>query len=875
MRKTLSILFVLLTLAFPVSVKAQYYSINVDYGTMEAMSEAFTTEAAMEALHNENLQKIYDSYKAAEVASAGIFSSKYLDRKALTNLNLWDDRQENYYYNRIYKIVSRRIIPKIVVCAQLMIEDPSTAIYWGSYLLKTCDDVKSLCQQFENIVTNSTLSFNDIAFLEISEELKAVFNLAKLGGIDWKELFEHLGDDIEGAFSEENLKADLDNLISKGVGLANAGYNNGVNQLLQGTSFGGTFMEKVGSVLTLADNVRNMYEEYKDLSATQVLTTVIGQENIGTLFNLSDYNLTRWIDDWASAAQGSYYTQRVYIYRRDAGSETLCNYNPPTDDNSIINGGEWYRISTKDPNFYPNSTQYEAALLNSEGYAGWSRERVRQLNASGDGFSYSIYYSPLAYILSKSKSGQYAKAYAYSIQVTKSWNVKEEVYEAVFDSYSMDWNTFMAQMNARLNQYNENGDHRDIENTSELNDYISTHPTESNYTYYIGYDNRNYYQASNAQKIAGAASATFSITCHDGGTLGKGSTTYKCSHCGSSPSSHTKECSMYTTLTGTSEIDTGELQAKIAQLQQEAAHLQSQLDALNAENSELLRKMSQATTTEEYNQYQATYNSNKQKIRDLQSQLDTINQSIIDTRNAISEAEEGERAQTDDYTRIPQLMKSMKDAYGITWTDNGSWTGYTFIRNGTVGSVKGTVTFKATVSIARRPKYFLGIKIHRAIVQIAWTLTTDYSDTQVVAVLDLDPQKSDAEKAAEVNAKIAEIAREYPNCDTSVEYAKTEPVEADDTDDTYHLLWSSDRLEIARDIDTRLTKIYADLVSLEKMMHYKHSIIDILRTIAPYINDEQGRRLTLVEQCRKRWLRHAANSSHSDSYNGKYDDEDE
>ena len=71
---------------------------------------------------------------------------------------------------------------------------------------------------------------------------------------------------------------------------------------------------------------------------------------------------------------------------------------------------------------------------------------------------------------------------------------------------------------------------------------------------------------------------------------------------------------MYTTLTETSDIDTGELQAKIAQLQQEAALLQSQLDALNAENSELLRKMSQAPTTEEYNQYQATYNSNKQNL---------------------------------------------------------------------------------------------------------------------------------------------------------------------------------------------------------------------------------------------------------------------
>ena len=59
-----------LTLALPVSVRAQYYSINVDYQTMAAMSEAYTTENAMEMLHNENLQKIYDSYKAAEVASA-------------------------------------------------------------------------------------------------------------------------------------------------------------------------------------------------------------------------------------------------------------------------------------------------------------------------------------------------------------------------------------------------------------------------------------------------------------------------------------------------------------------------------------------------------------------------------------------------------------------------------------------------------------------------------------------------------------------------------------------------------------------------------------------------------------------------------------
>ena len=153
---------------------------------------------------------------------------------------------------------------------------------------------------------------------------------------------------------------------------------------------------------------------------------MIGQENIGNMFNLSDYNLTRWIDDWASAAQGSYYTQRVYIYRRDAGSETLCDYNPPTDDNSIINGGEWYRISTNDPSYYPNSAQYEAALQNSEGYAGWSRERVRQLNASGDGFSYSIYYSPLAASKSQSRGMSRKKSMRPSLTAivwtgTRSW----------------------------------------------------------------------------------------------------------------------------------------------------------------------------------------------------------------------------------------------------------------------------------------------------------------------------------------------------------------------------------------------------------------------------------------------------------------------
>ena len=73
----------------------------------------------------------------------------------------------------------------------------------------------------------------------------------------------------------------------------------------------------------------------------------------------------------------------------------------------------------------------------------------------------------------------------------------------------------------------------------------------------------------------------------------------------------------------------------------------------------------------------------------------------------------------------------------------------------------------------------------------------------------------------------------------------------------YHLLWSSDRLEIAREVDSRITKIYADLVSLEKMMHYKRSILDVMKDVQLGLDTDEGRRLTLVEECHDRWVENA------------------
>ncbi|CUP44856.1 Uncharacterised protein [Phocaeicola vulgatus] len=155
------------------------------------------------------------------------------------------------------------------------------------------------------------------------------------------------------------------------------------------------------------------------------------------------------------------------------------------------------------------------------------------------------------------------------------------------------------------------------------------------------------------------------------------------------------------------------------------------------------------------------------------------------------------------------------------------------------------------------PKYFLGIKIHRAILQISWELTTEYTDTFVADVLTLDPSLSDEEKTKMVNDRIAEIAREHPSCKITTEYARSAPMEETPTGDVYHLLWSSDRLAIAREVDSRITKIYADLVSLEKMMHYKRNIIDVMKDVLPELDTDEGRRFTLVEECHERWVENA------------------
>ena len=842
--KRLLLILTIASVALCQTVHAQYYSVNYDTRTVAAMVAAFGTEAVAEGYYREQVDDVLKHYTAAEVATAGIFAAKFLEHKALSDLGIWNSRTENYYYRRIYRMVAEKIMPKIWVVAKQMLHSPQTAIYWGSYLMKVCDDTKSLCMQFESVVTNSTLTFSDIAFLEINPEIAPLLKLSETGNIDWQRMMDNFAH-IPGNFTHENLKSDLDNLYNTGVGLATAGIANLGDALLQSSSFHDLMGGKVEEIGNLYEHYGSLFEQAEHDIGGLLIDMVGGPDNVAGLFNFSNYNLTAWMTDYLDEAMGNYYTQRWYIARRDQGSVSLCDYYPPTDDNSILNGGAWVRFNTSDPNFYPDASQREQVLANSEGYAGWSRNRVQQLNNQNDGFSYSINYWMSAYIISK-KNKQTKKAYAYEIHVSKSWNKEEVVYEEVFDSYSMDLNTFRAQLNVRLAEFNEN---------------------EDGYTYYISSGARNYYQATDAAKLKGCESVTISVTCSDGVTLGQGSTQYKCRKCGSSLNAHTKECAMQTSVTE-NNLDLSELDALLNEANSQAANLEAQIGTLENENAVLLKKISTASI-EDAAAYRQQYNANKTRIDRLKGELAEWKKKQSDYAQAKSEAADDNSVATDDYSRIPAIMQDCKAAYGLTWQDGGSWNGYSYVRKATMPNINGIITFKATVSIARKPKYFLGIKIHRAIIQIQWELTSVYTDTHVADVLTLDPGLSDAEKTKLVNDRIAEIAREHPSCKITTEYARSTPLEETPSGDVYHLLWSSDRLEIAREVDSRITRIYADLVSLEKMMHYKRSILDVMKDVQPGLDTDEGRRLTLVEECHDRWVENARTLRSGNSRNSR------
>lgn len=845
-----------------------YYSVNFDRKTEAAMASTYALEVAAEAMNNESVQKILDHYTSAEVATAGIFASKWFDRKALTNVGPFGTAEENYYYARIRRLVVDCIRPKLWSVGSLMVRHPDKALYWGPYLYKTCNEVVQLCMQFETIVTNGRLTFQDIAaqgaFLVIGDDLKAIFDLARLGEVDWSAVWDHLVDFGDG-LTKEDLKDDLDNLLSAGTAIAGAGAAVLDSTWTQASKIGTVFKQKPREIIQLYYEFRDLYDTFSDPDAVKdlVMARLLSTDSTGVarLFTADGYHVTSYVSDYIKEMQGQYYTQRWYIYWRDSGSELLCDYTPPTDDNSVLNGPEWYRVSTSDENYVATAADREAALSNSESYAGWSRARCEQLHQADPKYYYNFYPSMWSSRIYKQKSGRTtAFAYAYSIKVYKEWNSYEEVYEEVFDSQTMDLNAFRKMMEAKLLEYNS----REEDNAVPK-------------TYYIGMDTKRYYQAADEKKLNGCVSVSFTLNCHDGAKLGEGSFQWKENgdqyHCLNEDS---KRFAMESTLSG--GPDTGGIDAEISTWAAKVNDLQNQINALEARNRELLAQISKVSV-EEAAPLREQYNANMSQINSLRSQLTTALAELNRLQQGKSDMLADYYDEEDGAYRIPALMHDLEGAYGIEWSDGGSWSGYTFTRKGYVRGMNGSVTLTCDLKKVRGESWLINfwgiriLRIHRAILGVEWKLTAEYSSSDVVDIMELDPGLSDREKTDAVNRRMQEILAEYPSCSVDVDYAYSAPPGADDDQDSYHLLWVSDRLRIARQVDYRLSRIYAELLLLEKFMYSRQSLLDYLKAqVFSGLGD--GVRNKVYRKSFRRWRNNSRRAWSGDEASLEDDDDD-
>ena len=461
----------------------------------------------------------------------------------------------------------------------------------------------------------------------------------------------------------------------------------------------------------------------------------------------------------------------------------------------------------------------------------------------------------------KQKSGRTtAFAYAYSIKVYKEWNSYEEVYEEVFDSQTMDLNAFRKMMEAKLLEYNS----REEDNAVPK-------------TYYIGMDTKRYYQAADEKKLNGCVSVSFTLNCHDGAKLGEGSFQWKENgdqyHCLNEDS---KRFAMESTLSG--GPDTGGIDAEISTWAAKVNDLQNQINALEARNRELLAQISKVSV-EEAAPLREQYNANMSQINSLRSQLTIALAELNRLQQGKSDMLADYYDEEDGAYRIPALMHDLEGAYGIEWSDGGSWSGYTFTGKGYVRGMNGSITLTCDLKKVRGESWLINfwgiriLRIHRAILGVEWKLTAEYSSSDVVDIMELDPGLSDREKTDAVNRRMQEILAEYPSCSVDVDYAYSAPPGADDDQDSYHLLWVSDRLRIARQVDYRLSRIYAELLLLEKFMYSRQSLLDYLKAQV-FSGHGDGVRNKVYRKSFRRWRNNSRRAWSGDEASLEDDDDD-
>lgn len=94
---------------------------------------------------------------------------------------------------------------------------------------------------------------------------------------------------------------------------------------------------------------------------------------------------------------------------------------------------------------------------------------------------------------------------------------------------------------------------------------------------------------------------------------------------------------------------------------------------------------------------------------------------------------------------------------------------------------------------------------------------------------------------------------DLPSCSITVRYNySTQVADEEDDEDGIHLLLASDRLQVARNVEQELTKIFAQLVLIEKVMTQRESILDFLKRQIIEVVSREGR-TDIADYALRRW----------------------
>ena len=851
MRRFIAIILLILPVT---SMSAQsYHAINIDAKTVAAMTAAYAIEEETERKTASDVDSILGHYTKASLSTAGIYLSKLKDRNAMREVGVFGS-DENYYYQRILYLVKDGIMPKLIVVAAKMVKQPDNALYWGPYLFKTTKNVEQLCKQFELVVTNGKLSFKDVTFLVINEKLQKVFDLAQLGNVNWKELLEKVGD-----FNIKAAKEDIKNDIGKlGGVLATAGKGVVDSNMRDFSAIGRIFKSKPSEIYQLYQTFRNKYESIRNAGNVKaILMGVIGSNSadaVSRLFQVDNYSITGYVSNYIKELQGQYYKQRWYIYSDDSGSKVLCDYKPKAEANQDDKWNGWLHFVSPRDNEYCHvltSSEMASAKTESERLAGWNQAKVDKYNKEHPG-----HHATITYVLQHEnrresyKHGWGARHYkrhcfyAYSIKIVDSWSIKHEVHEEIFDSESMDEETFRKRMESQLKYWNS---------------LESDKPASQRVTYKLGNDARKYYTIADENKMKGCNSVVFLAKCDDGATLAEGSFNWKENGNQGKHLEDPKSKNFALDKTQVSTNGANELQQKKKSCQDEIKSLENQIRSMDKQMSSLISQMNQAKMAHDNNKVaalRAQYDTVSNNQAALKRQLSQVQSNLAQIDNAIAEYYKDLNEDNGSPYRINSNMRELASLFQLSWQDAGEWVNgdgqYIFVRHAYCAQVKSQVTYTAVLKLQSKPKHFLGIRIHRAILSVDYKLSAAYSAENVIETMNLDMSLSEKERAAKVNERQRQLMEDMPDCSITVRYNYAKNMPNEEGPDAIHLLWASDRLDVARGVEYQLSVIYSQLVLLEKVMNDRQTIKDFLtnQLLNPITRKSRG---TIAEYALGRW----------------------